>query len=78
VIRAIIIAFLLFLVLNYEGELADSVSEKTERQHLVQVVEHSCKRIADLPDEMEECQQAGLRAVERLASTEEWAWREKR
>lgn len=77
-IRGIIIVFLLFLVLQYEDQIAHSVSEKTERQHLVQLVEHACKRMADLPDEMEECQQAGLRAVDRLASTEEWAWREKR
>lgn len=74
-IRGIIIVILLFLVIEYEGRLADSVPEKTERQHLVQVVEHACKRIGSLPDEMEKCQQAGLRAVERLASTPEWAWR---
>lgn len=74
-IRGILIVILLFLVIDQEAQLANSVSAKSERQHLVQVVEHSCQRIAHLPDEAEKCQQAGLRAVDRLASTGEWAWR---
>lgn len=74
-IRGLVIVVLLFLVLEAEGRLATSVTEKAEREHLAKVVLHTCAHTTSTPASLERCHEVGLRAVDRLASTEEWAWR---
>jgi hypothetical protein len=74
-IRWGIIIVLFFLLLDCEAHKVHSVSDKAERQHLVLAVEHACTRIRAYADEAEHCMQAGLKAVDQLASAPEWAWR---
>lgn len=74
-IRWIVIVILLFIVLEAEGRLATAVTDKAEREHLVKVVLHTCDATADSAPALERCRQAGLRAVNQLASTPEWEWR---
>lgn len=75
-IRWLLILALLLALIACEEQPA-SVSVKTERQHMVQVLLHTCARATATPPAQERCHEAGLRAVERLASTPEWAWRER-
>lgn len=72
-IRWLLILALLLVVASYED--APVVSEKAEREHLAKVVLHTCAATATSPPALERCHAAGLRAVDRLASTGEWAWR---
>jgi hypothetical protein len=67
VIRGIVIVFLLLLVIEMEGKLATSVTEKAEREHLAKVVLHTCAHTARSAPALERCHEVGLRAVDRLA-----------
>lgn len=69
-IRALLI-IVLVLALGAATDGPATVPATTERDHLVGLLQHVCHRTSRLPDELEGCQQVGLRAIDRLASTSE-------
>lgn len=65
----LIIALLLTLAAAVESPT--TVPATTERDHLVALLQHVCHRTSRLPDELERCQQIGIRAIDNLAIVEE-------
>lgn len=61
----LILALVLALGAALEGPT--TVPATTERDHLVGLLQHVCHRTARLPDELERCQQIGVRAIDNLA-----------
>lgn len=65
----LIVVLVLLLAAATDGPA--TVPASVERDHLVALLQRTCHRTSIMPDELEICQQIGLRAIDRMAIVEE-------